>query len=146
MIFVVSEALEDLRSAQIRKRSANAVHIPTKKKVGNDIVHTDSCAFDPCVSAADSLGLHDVAIVRCGFHEANYITTFRKIDIVFGWKKLFPRTQHASRVRSAELLRREGSDPPSLRLRRGWQTRHYFGASEFTIFRSAASPVQTDIS
>ena len=47
MIFVVSEALEDLRPAQIRKRGANAVHIPTKKKVGNDIVYTDSCAFDP---------------------------------------------------------------------------------------------------
>src|SRR4029077_2034384 len=75
MIFVVSEALEDLRSAQIRKSGANAVHIPTKRKVGNDIVRTDSCAFDPCVSAADPLGLHDVAIVRCGFHGANYITT-----------------------------------------------------------------------
>ena len=47
MIFVVSEALENLRSAQIRKRTVNPVHIPTKKKVGNDIVHTDSCAFDP---------------------------------------------------------------------------------------------------
>ena len=79
MILVVSEALEDLGAAQIRKRGANAVNIPTKKKVGNDIVHTDSCAFDPRVSTADSFGLHDVAIVRCGFHEANYITTFRKI-------------------------------------------------------------------
>jgi hypothetical protein len=78
MILVVSEALEDLRTAQIRKRGANAVHIPTKKKVRNDIVHTDSCAFDPCISAADSLGLHDVTIVRCGFHEANYITTFAR--------------------------------------------------------------------
>ena len=140
MIFVVSEALKDLRSAQIRKRGANAVHIPTKKKVGNDIVHTDSCAFDPCVSAADSFGLHDVAIVRCGFHEANYITTFRKTDIVFGWKRLFPRTQHASPARSTELLRREGGDPPSLRLPRGWQARHYFGASEFTIFSKHGSP------
>jgi hypothetical protein len=81
MVLVVSEALEDLRATQIRKRGANAVYIPTEKKVGNDIVHTDSCAFDPRVSTADSFGLHDVAIVRCGFHEANYITTFRKIDI-----------------------------------------------------------------
>jgi hypothetical protein len=80
MIFIVSEALEDLGAAQIRKRSANTVHIPAKKKVGNHIVHTDSRAFDPRVSTADSFGLHDVAITRCGFHEANYITTFRKID------------------------------------------------------------------
>ena len=32
------------------------------------------------------------------------------------------------------LFWREGGDPPSLRLRRGWQARHDFGASEFTIF------------
>src|SRR5438552_5246632 len=31
-------------------------------------------------------------------------------------------------------------DPPSPRLRRGWQTRHYFGASEFTIFSKHGSP------
>jgi hypothetical protein len=80
MVFVVSEALEDLCAAQIRKRRANSIHVPTKKKVGNNIVHTDSCAFDPRVSGADSFGLHDVAVIRCSFHEANYITTSRKID------------------------------------------------------------------
>jgi len=43
-------------------------------------------------------------------------------------------------------LRRERGDPPSLRLRRGWQTRHYFGQASLRFFRSAASTVQTDIS
>jgi len=112
MIFVVSEALENLRSAQIRKRTVNPVHIPTKKKVGNDIVHTDSCAFDPWVSAADPLGHHDVAIVRCGFHEPNYMTTTRKIDIVFDWKDRF----RESNMQAACALQ------------------NYFGATEATIF------------
>ena len=124
MIFVVSEALEDLRPAQIRKRGANAVHIPTKKKVGNDIVYTDSCAFDPRVSAADSLSLHDVAIVRCGFHPANYITTFRKIDIAFGWKRLFPRV--------AEPNTR--ADVPQTSVLSGRSVvNSYFGAREATL-------------
>ena len=81
MVFIVSEAFEDLSAAQIRKCGTNAFHIPTEQKVGDDIVHTDSCAFDPRVSIAHSFGLHDVAIVRCSFHEANYITISGKIDI-----------------------------------------------------------------
>ena len=72
-----SEALEDLRTV----RSGNAARTPSTsrpRRIRNDIVHTDSCAFDPCISAADSLCFYYVTIVRCGFHEANYITTFSR--------------------------------------------------------------------
>jgi hypothetical protein len=150
MIFVVSEALEDLRPAQIRKRGANAVHIPTKKKVSNDIMHTDSCAFDPRVSAADPLGLHDVAIVRCGFHEPNYITTARKIDIVFGWKDCFREPN----MQAACALQNYFGAREATRLRQGYGVVARYGTileqANLRFFRStarrAAGPTTVSVS
>src|SRR6478752_1121155 len=69
------------------------------------------------------------------------------------WRKIF---RQAAQNRHASLARRERGDPPSPtslrvklrrveRLQRGWQTQHYFGGSEFTIFsrrdRRAARPI-----
>src|SRR5207302_6917953 len=68
MILVIGEAFEDLGSGEIGKRGANAIHVATEKKVRDHIVDSDASAFDTRISAADAFRLHDIAIVRRGFH------------------------------------------------------------------------------
>src|SRR6266567_1082026 len=82
MIFVVRKTFVNLRAGNIRKTGRYGINRFAVLQKTDDVMNTDARAFNPCLSAADSFGLHDVAVVRRGFHMSNYITGPRKIDIL----------------------------------------------------------------
>jgi hypothetical protein len=67
---------------------------------------------------------------------------FALFGVIRGQKKSGAAAPHSKTFVSSvvKLLRRERGDPPSPGQRRGCQIRHYFGASEFTIFSKHGLP------
>src|SRR5436309_11645657 len=82
MVFVVGEALVNLCAGNVGKTVRHGIDRLAVLQKADNVVNADTCPFDPRGSAADSLRLHDIAIVRRGFHNTNYITGSRKIDIL----------------------------------------------------------------
>src|SRR4029077_4913431 len=70
VIFVIGEALVNLRASNIGKTVRDRIDCFAVLQKADHVVNTDACSFDPRVTAANSLCLHDVAIVRRRFHLA----------------------------------------------------------------------------
>ena len=74
MIFVIGEALVNLRASNIGKTVRDGIDCFAVLQKADHVVHTDACSFDPRVTAANSLSLHDVAIVGRRFHLSRTIS------------------------------------------------------------------------
>src|SRR5262245_60475186 len=70
MIFVISQALVNLRATNIGKTVRDGIDCFAVLQQADHVVNTDACSFDPRVTAANSLCLHDVAIVCRRIHLA----------------------------------------------------------------------------
>jgi hypothetical protein len=81
VIFVIGEALVNLRASNIGKTVRDRIDCFAVLQKGDHVVHTDACSFDPRVTAANSLCLHDIAIIRRRSIWQDYITARCKIDI-----------------------------------------------------------------
>ena len=82
MIFVIGEALVNLRASNIGKTVRDGIDCFAVLQKADHVVNTDACSFDPRVTAANSLCLHDVAIVSVAVSIwQDYITARCKIDI-----------------------------------------------------------------
>src|SRR5437870_6094671 len=92
MIFVVREAFVNLRAGNVGKTVRYGINRFAVLQKTDDVMDADARAFNPCVPAADSFRLHDVAIVRRGFHAGiiSYALA-RSTSNLPGWKLVASR-------------------------------------------------------
>jgi hypothetical protein len=80
MVFIIGEALIDLRLREVRETlRRQGVEGLTGLKKSNNVVNTDPCAFHSCISAPDARRPNDVAI---GFRNCAHDGLFLKLSAI----------------------------------------------------------------
>jgi hypothetical protein len=74
VVFVVSEAFEDLRTGKVGKGIPDSFHIAAKKKICHHIVDADASTFDSGISTSGPVRLDNVAVIGRYLHVADVIT------------------------------------------------------------------------